>query len=232
MYFNSSWCYMVHGGNYFLPLLQYVNDFASYLFKSFYFYVHTKEYPITVWLHCRVTVSLHVVWSSDAFSLNVVCIHRSVLQSATHISAPRAPSGNGKYRHCFILTTEFAEMITWQPRYYSWVVSFLTPGPNSKRKKVTERKHNIYKLISQTQDGPSWKDSIFFCFANINLTLKQIIIQVISCRLQGGHLIIIHYKQKRCGYMIIRQIANYCCNTLQDAKTMICGRDQTRLPKQ
>lgn len=137
MYFNSLWCYRIHGGCLiiFFLLLQYVNNFASYLFKSFYFYVHTKEYPITVWLHCRVTVSLHV-WSEALMPfflfINVVCIHRSVLLPATHI--PTSPSGNEKTnKQIFILFFFLNNLLRWScdSRDNTAVLSQLSHGHQS-----------------------------------------------------------------------------------------------------
>ena len=93
MYFNLM---MLHDPwwlfNYFLPLLQYVNNFASlFIFMYIQKSIQLLCDYIVVWLFLCMCGLKRWCLFFFLFSFNVVCIHRSVLLPATHIPTSLLP---------------------------------------------------------------------------------------------------------------------------------------------
>lgn len=73
MCFNSLWCYImiIHGGCLIIVFLYYsmLITLPVIFLSRFYFYIHTKEYPITVITLLCNCIFACVVWSTVAFFL-------------------------------------------------------------------------------------------------------------------------------------------------------------------
>lgn len=160
---------------YFLPLLQYVKNFASNLLSLF---MYIQKSIQLLWLHCCVTCMCGLKrWCLTIF-FNVVCINRSVLLPHAHISAHRARSGNKKL--IFILFFFLNNWICWDGHMITKIIqlcclSYLTT-PRAQQETKAKKKMIKRKQHTQTDkpdNGPFWKDSFFFCFANIMSTLKK-----------------------------------------------------------
>lgn len=157
-----------------------VNNVASNLFKSFFIFMYIqKKYPITVWLHCCVTLYLQVRPEAlmPFFFLNVVCIHRSVLPPAVHTHLSLLFLRDWKIQ----IWTLFLFFFFQQPSFVRWshdngdnksILSLISHDHQSPTGNKRKRWGNTQKLINRTQDGPLCQDDIFFCFAMITPTLK------------------------------------------------------------
>lgn len=104
--------------NYFLPLLQYVKNFASYLFKSSLFlctYKRVSNYCVItlLWLYlCVCGLKRWCCFLFFSLLFNVVYSQVSPPPSRPrpHLSAP---SGNQKYRYLFFFFFPFNNLLGW-----------------------------------------------------------------------------------------------------------------------
>lgn len=190
MYFNSLWCYMIHGGCSIIFFLDYSMLITlPVIFLSLFIFMYIQK---SIQLLCDyIVVCLYLCMCGLKrwclfFSLFPQCSVYSQVSPPpdhphSHFSAPGAPSGNGQYRYLcfFFFFFFFNNLLGWSGGSRDNTAGLFQLSQNhhqsqtGHKKKIIKRKQNTHKLINQTQDGPFSKDSHFFCFANITAALKK-----------------------------------------------------------